>query len=162
MSHAHTGGQAPNQASSGRQTGAAAHTRTDHSQGTHIAASHLTSHTRHGGIRLATAPDRPTRRVLPSHEDEVRQLWNEHLNAPFPRRLGGVEIAGVEMVLLDADIAGCVQTWLSNRGGRLDEQRKEILRSCLNEADRVLPLLQDGGEREYYERLRRLARLALG
>ena len=58
MSHAHTGGQAPDQASSGRQTGAAAHTQTDHSQGTHIAASHLTSHTLHGGIRLATAPDR--------------------------------------------------------------------------------------------------------
>ena len=69
MSHAHTGGQAPNQASSGRQTGAAAHTRTDHSQGTHTAASRLTSHTRHGGTRLATASDRPTRRVLPSLED---------------------------------------------------------------------------------------------
>ena len=48
MSHAREGGQAPDQASSGRQTGAAAHARTDHSQGTHKAASHPTSHTRHG------------------------------------------------------------------------------------------------------------------
>ena len=47
MSHASQGGQAPDQASSGRQTGAAAHTQTNHSQGTHTAASHLTSHTRH-------------------------------------------------------------------------------------------------------------------
>ena len=39
--------------------------------------------------------------------------------------------------------------------------RKEILSSCLDEAGRVLPLLQDEGEREYYERLRRLAQLAL-
>ena len=46
MSHVET--QAPDQASSGRQTGAAAHTRTVHSQGTHTAASHPTSHTRHG------------------------------------------------------------------------------------------------------------------
>jgi hypothetical protein len=32
-------------------------------------ASHPKSHTRHGDTRLATAPDRPTRRVLPSLED---------------------------------------------------------------------------------------------
>ena len=38
----------------GRERGAA-HTQTDHSQGTHIAASHLTSHTRHDA-RLATDP----------------------------------------------------------------------------------------------------------
>ena len=65
MSHAHQGGQAPDQASSGRQTGAAAHTQTDHSEGTHKAAGPLTSHTRHGSNRLATTPDRPPRRVLP-------------------------------------------------------------------------------------------------
>jgi len=48
MSHAPQGGQDPDQAGSGRQAGAAAHTQTDHSQGTHTAASPLTSHTRHG------------------------------------------------------------------------------------------------------------------
>ncbi len=56
MSHAHQGGQAPDQASSGRQTGAAAHTRTDHSQGTHTAASPLTSHTRHGDNQAGNGP----------------------------------------------------------------------------------------------------------
>ena len=39
MSHARKAGQAPDQASSGRQTGAAARARTDHSQGTHGAGS---------------------------------------------------------------------------------------------------------------------------
>src|SRR6266511_2280575 len=56
MNHAHQGGQAPDQASSGRQTGAAAHTRTDHSQGTHTAASPLTSHTRHGDNQAGNGP----------------------------------------------------------------------------------------------------------
>jgi hypothetical protein len=50
------GGQAPDQASSGRQTGAAAHTQTNHSQGTHEAASHLTSHTRHGDNQAGNGP----------------------------------------------------------------------------------------------------------
>jgi uncharacterized Zn-finger protein len=56
MSHAHQGGQAPDQASSGRQTGAAAHTQTNHSQGTHTAASHPTSHTRHGDNQAGNEP----------------------------------------------------------------------------------------------------------
>ena len=60
MSHAHKGGQAPDQASSGRQTGAAAHTRTVHSQGTHTAASHPTSHTRHGDNQAGNCPRQST------------------------------------------------------------------------------------------------------
>jgi hypothetical protein len=56
MSHAGKGGQAPDQASSGRQTGAAAHERTDHSQGTHEAASHPTSHARHGDNQAGDGP----------------------------------------------------------------------------------------------------------
>ena len=65
MSHAPQGGQAPDQASSGRQTGAAA------PPGQIIrkarkAASHPTSHKRHGDTRLATASDRPTYRVSQS------------------------------------------------------------------------------------------------
>jgi hypothetical protein len=39
-----------------RQTGAAAHTQTDHSQGTHTAASHLTSHTLHGDSQAGDGP----------------------------------------------------------------------------------------------------------
>jgi len=56
MSHARHGGQAPDQASSGRQTGAAAHAQTDHSQGTHEAANTLTSHTRHGDNQAGNRP----------------------------------------------------------------------------------------------------------
>jgi len=56
MSHAREGGQAPDQASSGRQTGAAAHAQTDHSQGTQEAASPLTSHTRHGDNQAGNNP----------------------------------------------------------------------------------------------------------
>ena len=67
MSHAPQGGQAPDQASSGRQTGAAV------PLGQFIpkarnAASHPTSHKRHGDTRLATASDRPTCRVSQSLE----------------------------------------------------------------------------------------------
>lgn len=85
------GGQAPNQASSGRQTGAAAHARTDHSQGTHTAASHPTSHTRHGDNQACNDPDGTTARVLPSPDARARRpcgsLLRRSADARSPRAL---------------------------------------------------------------------------
>ena len=95
------------------------------------------------------------RRAVAAH------LWDEHMQAGFPPRLRGESIAGVEMVLLDADTAGCVETWLGGSGG-LDRHRQEMLESCLADLDRVAPLLNDQSERSYFERLRELATLALG
>jgi hypothetical protein len=92
--------------------------------------------------------------------DEGQRLWDEHLLAPFPTRLRGEEIDGIDMVMLDADIAGCVSTWLGNKG-RLDETRRGWLEGSLDDLARVLRLLADEDERAYYERLRRLAQLAL-
>lgn len=92
--------------------------------------------------------------------EEGRRLWGEHLSAPFPSRLRGEEIEGVDMVMLDADIAGCIDAWLG-RGGRLDEQRRGWLKSCREDLRRVMRALDDPEERAYYERLDALARLAL-
>ena len=56
MSHAHQGGQAPDQASDGHQAGVAAHAQTDHSEGTHKAASHPKSHMRHDEHQAGDGP----------------------------------------------------------------------------------------------------------
>jgi hypothetical protein len=58
MSHAPTGGQAPDQANSGRQTGAAVPPGRIIPKARN-AASQPTSHTQHGDTRLANGP-RPT------------------------------------------------------------------------------------------------------
>jgi hypothetical protein len=64
----------------------------------------------------------------------------------------------VDLVLLDANVGGCVSTW-RHTGGRLDAACRSIVRECLRELDRALPRLTDGHERRYVERLRELARL---
>jgi hypothetical protein len=92
--------------------------------------------------------------------DEAAQLWAEHQEADFPARLRGEEVASVDMVMLDADVAGCVQTWLGSKR-RLGEPHRSYVTRCLDDLNRVLPLLDDPSERRYYERLRALAQLAL-
>lgn len=85
-------------------------------------------------------------------------LWREHRHAPFPACLRGAEFGGTDMVMLDADTAGCVLTWLNN-GGTLDPERSRILQSCVEDLDRVIPEITDPAGIEYYQRLRRLALL---
>jgi hypothetical protein len=67
MSHARQGGQAPDQANSGHQAGAAAHAQTNHSQGTHNAAGPLTSHMRHDDNQAGDGPRQtdPTSLTVP-------------------------------------------------------------------------------------------------
>ncbi len=91
----------------------------------------------------------------------VSRLWDEHLQATFPARLRGQDVAGVDAVMLDADVAGCITTWLGNRG-RLNSDERDSLARCLIDLDRVVAALSDESERRYYERLRSLAALVLG
>jgi len=88
--------------------------------------------------------------------DEIRHLWKQHLDRPFPPRMRGEEIDGVDMVLVDADIAGCVQTWLGSSSS-LDAGRIEVLRKCKGDLERVLPHLLDPHEADYYAALHDLA-----
>ncbi|GAB2778545.1 hypothetical protein GCM10027073_08910 [Streptomyces chlorus] len=40
------------------------------------------------------------------------RFWNEHHQAPFPAGLRGAEFAETDMVLLDAETAGCIFAFL--------------------------------------------------
>lgn len=80
------------------------------------------------------------------------------MRAEFPARLRGEEIEGVDMVMLDADIAGCVSTWLS-RSGPLDYASQQALRKCIDDLDEVISRLDAPEERAYYNRLRAMAEL---
>ncbi|MFD5733479.1 hypothetical protein ACFWIY_11670 [Streptomyces sioyaensis] len=92
------------------------------------------------------------------HVQSAARLWQEHRHAPFPADLRGAELAGADMVLLDADIAGCVFTWLNN-SGTLAPKRSRILRRCIEDLDRVLPEITEPAGIQYYQRLRQLALL---
>lgn len=87
---------------------------------------------------------------------DVTDLWQAHRNRKFPARLRGAEVGDVDVVLLDACIAGCVSTWLSN-GGHLDLKRSQALASFLEDLEQVLAVLDDAEGVEYLQRLRDLA-----
>ncbi|MEU7901655.1 hypothetical protein [Actinoplanes sp. NPDC049118] len=85
----------------------------------------------------------------------VAELWSAHGHAAFPARLRSADVSGIDMVTLDADVAGCVSVWLRN-GGNIDDRRWEILAARERELTRVLPALT-GEEAAYCQRLRDMA-----
>jgi hypothetical protein len=81
----------------------------------------------------------------------VTTLFETHSKATFPSRWRGFDVEGFDMVMLDADPAGCVSVWLEQQG-LLDDGRWDVLAECEQRPIRVIPELDAYG-REYYQRL---------
>ncbi|MFI1994454.1 hypothetical protein [Actinoplanes sp. NPDC020271] len=97
--------------------------------------------------------------MISERDAAVDQLWEAHRNALFPERLRYDDVAGVDMVLLDASIAGCVSTWL-NEAVDLDDWRRGILAACERDLGVALPTLS-GQEATYCQRLLEMTVLIL-
>ncbi len=91
--------------------------------------------------------------------DQLEKLWAEHQDAPFPAQCRGEDCDGIDLVMLDADIAGCISTFLARKGS-LDQTRLAVLGLCYRDVCFVLPRL-DADAATHYRRLELMARLAL-
>ncbi|MFD6552716.1 hypothetical protein [Streptomyces sp. NPDC058398] len=69
----------------------------------------------------------------------------------------GVDLAGVELILLDADVAGLIQREL-NSG--LDDSGIANLWSCIADLEKIVPLINSAYCASYFTRLRTIAKLA--
>lgn len=80
----------------------------------------------------------------------VTTLFEAHRKAPFPSRSRGADVGSFDMVMLDANPAGCVSVWLQQ--GLLDDRGWNVLAESEQRLIRVIPELDTHG-REYYQRL---------
>ncbi|TJZ57513.1 hypothetical protein FCH28_06030 [Streptomyces piniterrae] len=101
--------------------------------------------------------------VNPPDESEavVARLWQEFRSEPWPARLNGAELVGIELVTLDADLAGCVHSWLNN-GGYLDPRRRRTLNRRIRELEQVLPQLTEADAPQRWHRLHQMAQRVSG
>ncbi|MEU2100395.1 hypothetical protein ABZ741_41180 [Streptomyces globisporus] len=89
-------------------------------------------------------------------EDRLARLWEEHRRALYPDSFRGIDVEGVELILLDADVAGLVQRELD---GGLDDSGIAILWGCIAGLDRVVALINSEYCASYFARLRTMAKL---
>ncbi|MFB7338278.1 hypothetical protein ACFC00_42825 [Streptomyces adustus] len=105
----------------------------------------------------ATAQPAPGDTGGAHHDDRLSVLWEAHLRAPFPESFRGVDLDGVDLVLLDADVAGLV---LRELGGTLDGHWIAVLWARIAELGKVVPLIEEEYCVSYFTGLAELARLA--
>lgn len=93
-----------------------------------------------------------------AHPDgDLARLWEAHLRALFPDGFRGVDFDGVDLVLLDADVAGLVQGELT---GGLDDRSLAYLWGCIANLDKVIPLINEEYCASYFTKLRTMAQAA--
>ncbi|MET3987881.1 hypothetical protein [Streptomyces sp. PvR034] len=90
-------------------------------------------------------------------EGGLARLWEEHLRALFPDGFRGVDFDGVDLVLLDADVAGLVQRELK---GGLDGSAIAYLWHCIADLDKIVPLINEEYCASYFAHLRTMAQVA--
>ncbi|MFB6888748.1 hypothetical protein ACFCX4_05450 [Kitasatospora sp. NPDC056327] len=90
-------------------------------------------------------------------EGALARLWEDHLRAPFPDGFRGVDFDGVDLVLLDADVAGLVQRDLK---GGLDDSGIAYLWGCIADLDKTVPRINEEYCASYFAKLRTMAQLA--
>jgi hypothetical protein len=90
---------------------------------------------------------------------EIEKSWNVFLEKPFPENCVGLEVESIELVSLDTFSAGCIDTFIANKGS-LDAKRISTLKSCFEALDKVLKYL-DGDAKNYFEHLRSLSEQVL-
>ncbi len=91
--------------------------------------------------------------------EKIKEVWEAHKSSNFPSDCRGEEIEGIDLVMLDVDIAGCVTTYIGSKGV-LEYQKIEILKKCREELNIVLSKLR-GLSKEYYAHLNELVNLIL-
>ncbi|MER5786618.1 hypothetical protein ABT104_33685 [Streptomyces mobaraensis] len=87
----------------------------------------------------------------------LARLWEDHLRALFPDGFRGVDFDGVDLVLLDADVAGLVQRELK---GGLDDSGIASLWGCIADLDKIVPLINEEYCASYFTKLRTMAQAA--
>lgn len=88
----------------------------------------------------------------------IDKLWQEHLAASFPKGFHAKDVNGIDFVMLDANIAGCIDTFLER--GALNLYQAAILGLSYRDVSYVIPILNEEGA-AYFWRLERLAELVL-
>ncbi|MGI8467266.1 MAG: hypothetical protein ACR2N3_02330 [Pyrinomonadaceae bacterium] len=82
---------------------------------------------------------------------KLKKSWNEFLKKPFPDNCVGKTMEGVELTSLDTFSAGCINSFIDNKGN-LNQQQIQTLNDCVRKLHKVVDLLAEA-EKDYFEHL---------
>lgn len=84
--------------------------------------------------------------------DEIIAQWNSFQELPFPKGIAGEEIEGEDLASLDTFAAGCISSFIGNKG-QLGIEKRNILSACIKGLKKVIPSLSDEARKYFHELL---------
>lgn len=87
---------------------------------------------------------------------DIKTLYIDFLQIPFPDNLSGEEINGIDLVILDSDTAGLIDKFI-HHDSQLYINDINLLRQCCRELELVEKELQ-GQQKEYFMTLLNIVR----
>lgn len=94
------------------------------------------------------------------HErDEIVRDWAAHRGSAFPPKTAGKVIDGIDLVLFDAELAGCIDAFVEHYC--LKPGTRKILESSREDLRNIAPQL-DPLARTYFERLENIISRIIG
>lgn len=92
---------------------------------------------------------------------EIESTWNEFSRTPFPEEGKSFTSSNEsDFTELDTYAAGCIAAFI-HYSGRLDEQRRDCLKTCLDDLTITINELAAGPLKTYAERLHYLSKSVL-
>ncbi len=85
--------------------------------------------------------------------NQIRVMWKDLTNFSYSVGYEGKDIQGICATSIDEALAGCITGYCSN--GQIDKNRINIIISCLNDIDRMLPQLTDRSK-QYFQLLKEI------
>ncbi|MFI6155484.1 hypothetical protein ACIBCA_22685 [Kitasatospora sp. NPDC051170] len=107
-------------------------------------------------VALVTGPREEPRKA--TRVEQLEAHWDELRSVPFPPGFAGVEIAGVDLIMLDMNVAGLVHREMN---GGLDDDHVAYLWRSIADLDTVVPLIGEGNCAAYFAQVRASAVLAV-
>jgi len=82
---------------------------------------------------------------------KIKALYDDFIKIPFPNDLKGIEIDGIDLIILDSDTAGLIDKFINHDYQLKNSDRKKLLQN-LSEIEKIKGELNEN-ERIYFSLL---------
>jgi hypothetical protein len=71
------------------------------------------------------------------------ELWTDFSRSKFPKGYGGVDVKGICVTYLDANVGGCIDSYMRKEGNQIPISHYQILQDSKTKLASILKYLDD-------------------
>ena len=85
--------------------------------------------------------------------EEIEKLWSAHEQTPFPEGHRSKEISGMNLTILESEVAGIIIGFITTNGG-LGSRQRNVLEDYTAKLEEVINKLESQAAKDYFASLK--------